>query len=48
MTTDEIKTRIAAVEKKIDEATCWGAYVSELSSELRELKRQLLFAGGVT
>jgi len=38
---ERIKARLAEVEKKIAEATCWGAYVAVLGEEQRALKRRI-------
>jgi hypothetical protein len=39
MAEDQREARIAELEKLIDEAPGWGAYVAALGEELRALKR---------
>jgi hypothetical protein len=41
MTREEIEARLAEVNKLIDEAPGWGAYVAVLGEEQRSLLRQL-------
>jgi hypothetical protein len=38
---EKLKARLAEVEKKIDEAPRWGAYVAVLGEGQRALKRRI-------
>lgn len=42
MTADQIRVRLAAVNKSIAEYPCWGAGLTELSEEREELEQSLL------
>jgi hypothetical protein len=41
-----LQARLTTVDKQIAEATCWGAYVSVLGDEQRNLRRRIAHWNG--